>query len=45
VLVSEDRNILSLADHVFDLRHGQLTAVMKQAPIVAERRLVRGVTL
>jgi len=41
ILVSEDRNILSLADHVYDLRHGQLTPVMMPIPLVADRKIMK----
>jgi ATP-binding cassette subfamily C protein LapB len=37
VLVSEDRNILSMADHVYDLRHRQLTQTMMPASLLAQR--------
>ena len=40
VLVSEDRNILSLADQVYDLRHGQLTQTMMPTSLLAERGLL-----
>ncbi|MES2984712.1 MAG: ATP-binding cassette domain-containing protein [Pseudomonadota bacterium] len=42
VVVSEDRNILSLVDHIYDLRHGQLTAMSMPSMLVNDRRIVRG---
>lgn len=41
VLVSEDRNILSLADHVYELRRGRLVQTMMPSQLLAERRLAR----
>ncbi len=41
LMVSEDRNILSLADHVYDLNYGQLTQTMVPSELLAERRLVQ----
>ena len=42
VIVSQDKNILSLADHVYDLRHGQLTAVGGPSAFIMESRIARG---
>lgn len=42
VLISEDRNILSLADRVYDFRRGQLTPLLMPPPLVTERRLAQG---
>lgn len=43
IMVSEDRNILSMADYVYDLRYGQLTQTMMPTAFLAERRtLYRG---
>ena len=38
VMISEDRNILSLADSIYELRHGQLIQTMAPSALVAERR-------
>lgn len=38
VIVSDDRNILSLADHVMELQDGQLIRVMQPAALLAARR-------
>ena len=40
VLVSEDKNILSLADQIYDIRHGQLTQTMEPSGLLAERKLL-----
>ncbi len=45
ILVSQDRNILSLADHIYDLRRGQLTPISAPSQIIMEGRLARGVML
>jgi ATP-binding cassette subfamily C protein LapB len=42
VLVSEDRNIMSLADRVLEIRSGHLVTVMEHNPIIADRRRVQG---
>ena len=40
VMVSEDRNIVSIADQVYDLHHGMLTQTMMPSLMLAERRLM-----
>ncbi len=42
VLVSQDKNILSLADHIYDLRHGQLIAMSSATNMITESRIARG---
>ena len=41
VMISEDRNIMSLADQVYDLNYGQLVQTMAPSALLAERRLVQ----
>lgn len=41
VLVSQDRNILSLADHVYEMVHGQAMLASAPSSLVAERMLNR----
>jgi len=45
VIVSQDLNILSLADHMFDLRHGQLTRTVMPAALLAERQMLQRAVL
>ncbi len=45
VIVSEDRNILSLVDRSYELHRGQLVPFSVPAPLIAERRLTRGLSL
>ena len=42
VLVSEDRNILSLADRIYHFQRGQLTAVVQASPLVTDRQQAFG---
>lgn len=41
VIASDDRNIISLADHIYDLRHGQMTRTMMPSAFMAERKLMK----
>jgi len=41
VLVSDDRNIISLADNIYDLRHGQISQTMMPASLLSERKFMK----
>jgi ATP-binding cassette subfamily C protein LapB len=45
VIVSDDRNIISLADHVMEIRHGQLTPLMAPSQLMTDKRRALGATL
>jgi ATP-binding cassette subfamily C protein LapB len=45
VLVSEDKNIMSLADRVIELRRGHLVPVMESSPIIADRKRIKGLSV
>lgn len=42
VLVSEDRNIMSMADHVYDLQNGAVVATASPASLISSRRTATG---